>query len=142
MNVKSAASLSTEQTFLDHPGKAFRHLHPVRITRRQCLGNMHGDIDTDFIQQCHWAHRHAEIEHGFIQFNDACACLEKISRLKQVGHQNAINEEAGTVLYQDRKFADLLDEAQAPLENFGRGLAGGHNLDKLHAMNRVEKVKA
>ena len=45
--------------------------------------------------------------------------VEEISRLDEVGHEDAIDEKAGAVLHHHRQLADLLHEAQRAAETSG-----------------------
>src|SRR5215831_17613411 len=119
MNVKTECGFAAKQAASCHVLKNPRNAHPVGEVSGHGFGDVQGYIHADLIQQAHWSHGHAEIEHGFVEITDRDAGFEKISCLNEVGHEDAIHDKAGAVLDHDRQLPDLLDEPDRPLEDFG-----------------------
>src|SRR2546426_12798319 len=103
---------------------------------------MAGNFDAHLVDETQGSHGHAVVEHGFVDILHPRAGFEKASGFDQVGHENAVDEEAGAVLDHDRQLANLLDKTDGALEHFGSGLFGHDYFHQLHAMHRVEEMDA
>ena len=102
---------------------------------------MVGGIDADNIQQIGRAHWPAKLFfHHFVDFAEIRAVAQQLAEAGEVGEQDAINEEAGTIIDHDRRFAHFA----GPGHNFGNGLIRGFfaadHFNQRHAMHRVKEV--
>ena len=101
-----------------------------------------GDVDSDFIEQRHRSHRHAEVDHRGVDRFDRVAFLEEKSRLVHVGTQDAIDDEAGAVVADDNRFAELARKIRDRHDRFIGRLRPANHFHQRHAIDRIEKVHA
>src|SRR4029079_8372571 len=59
----------------------------------------------------------------------------------EVRHQDAIDQESGTVFDDYRQFPNLLHKTKRALQYFRRRLARGDDFNQLHPMNWVEEME-
>src|SRR5260370_32314622 len=106
------------------------------------FSDVRADMDAASGGAAHRTNGHSEIEYSFIEVRDAGTGLEQVSGLYKVWHEDAVDEEAGTVLHDHRQFADLAHKLQGALQDLRRSLAGNDDLNQLHSVNRVEEMQA
>src|ERR1700704_3670108 len=107
---------------------------------RKILRNMLRDVQSHLVGKAQWAHGHPEIEHHFINRFNTVPFAKYLDRFDHVRQQNAINQKAGTVLNENRQFANSLNEANCSFHGNWTCLLATNYFDQLHSMNRIEKV--
>ena len=103
--------------------------------------DMRSDIESDLVKQPQGPHRHAEVEHGLVDFRRIHPRIDHAPRLDEVGHENAIHEEAGRVFHHDGQLPDGTDKGEGAFDGLRRGEFGHDDLDELHAAHRIKEVE-
>ena len=81
----------------------------------ECVANIDGDIDADFIDESQWTHRHPPLHKRLVDFVRVHAAFEKFSGVKQVRKQNAVDEKTWTIVHEHGQLPDLPREGQRSL---------------------------
>ncbi|STS79310.1 Uncharacterised protein [Klebsiella pneumoniae] len=79
-------------------------------------------IDADHVQQISRAHRPAKLFlHHFVDFAEVRPVAQQLAEAGEVGEQYPVDEEAGTIIHHDRRFAIFA----GPGHHFGNGIIRG-----------------
>src|SRR5437868_13011844 len=82
-------------------------------------GNMCGDVEAYLVEQLQRAHGHAKTPHRLIDKLRAHVLHDQEHCLVQIWHQNAVDQETGTVPEVDGRLA----QRRGPIRNLSRNLA-------------------
>src|SRR6266446_10927843 len=107
VEVEAAGSFAAQETGLRHFAQGFRDAHSVFEMSGKGLGNVQGDVYAHFVEEAHRSHRHAKVEHRFVEVSNAGAGSEQIPRFDQVRHEDAVDKKTGAVFDDDGQFAAL-----------------------------------
>src|SRR6516162_7981983 len=141
--IEALAGLAAELALGDllaQPGRDIGHL--ALETGVERLGDMHTDIEPDLVSELDRPDRHAEAGRGGVDGLALDAFVEQHHRLHEVGHQGAVDQEAGGAPGRRRQAIDATEEGAPGGQHLGRGLVVPDHLDELHARYRIEEVEA
>ena len=137
-HVEAFARLLAELALLDEARE-----HIVRFGREvQLLTDVVGDIEPDHVHQLERAHRHAELHRRLVDLLARLAELIAAHRLHHVGRKHAVDEEARTVLHDQRQLGDGRNEGARLAHLLFARLAATHHLDQRQLRHRVEEVQS
>jgi len=108
----------------------------------QDLANGSGHVQAHRVGQFDRAHRHAPFLRHLVQHRPGHALAVERHGLQQVGHQDAIDQEAGRALDRHRQLVDGLGEGQGTLEVGGIESIVGDDFDQRHHRHWIEEVQA
>ena len=101
-------------------------------------------VDADQVHQLKRSHREAALSfYDTVDVFHRCDSFTQNSERFAVERtRNAIHNKAGGIFRPDTRFSELIAEVNRPLHCFLGGLCSLHHFDKLHHMNRVEKMQS
>ena len=87
-----------------------RLLDAAGETLAQNSSDLRRHIDAHFIEQGHGSHRHPKLDHRSIDRFDRVSLLEEKSRLVHIRPEDAVDDEAGTIVANDDGLSQLAGE--------------------------------
>src|SRR6266566_7949113 len=94
--VKTSACFAPEHLAVAQPKQDGGNLIAPPVGFLECVANIDGDIDADFIDESQWTHPHPPLHKGTVDFVRVHAAFEKFGSVEQIRKQNAVDEKTRT----------------------------------------------
>src|SRR5690554_4666224 len=117
-------------------------LHTIREAVSHYFTSMLAGIHANNVQQVCRAHRPAELFHNLVDFLEVGTVTYQANKTAKVREQNAVNQEARAIVYNDRSLTHGLGVSHSSRNSAITGLLATDNLNQRHHVHRVEEVHA
>src|SRR6185503_6318189 len=124
VRVKSLLRLSPVTAGAYYGDERLGRLHAIGESISHDLARLCRDIESDFIDERDRSDRESEIDERLVDDVDGDSLIEEDPRLVDVGRQNAVDVEAGSVVHYDHGLAQLLCVSDRRRRDLGIRLLG------------------
>ncbi len=143
--IKPPARFPAMHAGRDHPAQQRRRGEArLPVLLEHDLGDPDRRVQPDEVEQRERPHGVAAAElHAAVDVGRrGDALLQRPHGVEQIGHQQAVHDEARAVAGRDRLLAEPPGEGHRPVERLPAGRHGPHDLDQRHERHGIEEVEA